>query len=191
MSKSDINELLLNWLAPEFVRGAAYSQACDVYSLGLVIWEIISCTYPFDDLDRTEIEEKLIMGYRHDIPDEYLGSDIANLIEWSWSENPSNRPTSNQVAEVLENIYKSALLLDGVFVEKPTIQQAISFFDNELSALMKYYQGNHKKSLDKQFTATKQLSQGDLPEEIRNILVRIQVFLNFLENCSDLSNIHD
>jgi serine/threonine protein kinase len=40
--------LLLNWAAPEVLQGDVYTQAADVYALGLVLWEIFSGEAPYD-----------------------------------------------------------------------------------------------------------------------------------------------
>lgn len=37
----------LEWVAPEVLRGAAFSEASDVYSLALVLYEILTCKLPF------------------------------------------------------------------------------------------------------------------------------------------------
>ena len=39
--------LYLSQLAPEVIRGEAATQASDVYSLSLVLWEIISGAIPY------------------------------------------------------------------------------------------------------------------------------------------------
>lgn len=41
--------LLLNWAAPEVLQGDIYTQAADVYALGLVLWEIFSGQAPYDE----------------------------------------------------------------------------------------------------------------------------------------------
>jgi serine/threonine protein kinase len=40
--------LLLNWAAPEVLQGDVYTQAADVYALGLVLWEIFSGEAPYN-----------------------------------------------------------------------------------------------------------------------------------------------
>ena len=36
------------WMAPEIINGEPESQAVDVYSLGVVMWELVTGRRPFD-----------------------------------------------------------------------------------------------------------------------------------------------
>jgi serine/threonine protein kinase len=38
------------WMAPEMIKRKAYNRKVDVYSFGLLLWEMISGRIPFDDL---------------------------------------------------------------------------------------------------------------------------------------------
>ena len=42
------------WLAPEVILedGAEYGLASDVYSFGMVLWEILTCEVPFEEFDK-------------------------------------------------------------------------------------------------------------------------------------------
>ena len=67
-----IEEMLANWVAPEVSVGSdclfvfkhlcaqvfrtrTYDQSADVYSLGLVLWEIVSGSLPFEGFNQKEI----------------------------------------------------------------------------------------------------------------------------------------
>lgn len=41
---------LCRWLAPEVVTQQNYSKAADVYSFGLVLWELLTWQLPWADL---------------------------------------------------------------------------------------------------------------------------------------------
>lgn len=49
-----VEDLLPNWLAPEVLAGAAYTQASDVYAFALVLWELRSKKVPFSDVKEPE-----------------------------------------------------------------------------------------------------------------------------------------
>lgn len=59
-----VEDLLANWMAPELLKGQTHCQLSDVYSLGLVFWEIISLALPFEDFSQAEIRSKLQSGKR-------------------------------------------------------------------------------------------------------------------------------
>lgn len=53
-------EMLANWSAPEVIRGGHHSQASDVYSLSLVLWEIVSGSVPFSEfINQREVRYKV------------------------------------------------------------------------------------------------------------------------------------
>lgn len=50
-----------HWMAPEVLRGEEYSQAADVYSFGMILWEMVSRQVPFQGL--TAVQVIGIVGY--------------------------------------------------------------------------------------------------------------------------------
>lgn len=50
-----------HWIAPEVLRGEEYSQAADVYSFGIILWEMIHRRIPFQDLAAAQVIG--IVGY--------------------------------------------------------------------------------------------------------------------------------
>lgn len=50
-----------HWIAPEVLRGEEFSQAADVYSFGVILWEMIHRKIPFQDLSAAQVIG--IVGY--------------------------------------------------------------------------------------------------------------------------------
>ena len=50
-----------HWIAPEVLRGEEYSQAADVYSFGVILWEMMHRKIPFQDLTAAQVIG--IVGY--------------------------------------------------------------------------------------------------------------------------------
>ena len=65
---SPLNEQLPVWLAPEVIQDAEnYTQASDIYALGLVLWEIMSTKIPYQEEcgdNYSEIREFVLSGER-------------------------------------------------------------------------------------------------------------------------------
>eukprot|EP01038_Epipyxis_sp_PR26KG_P004338 gene4338-6140_t len=97
-------DFLANWMAPEVLMNYKFEQSSDVYSLAIVLWEIISGMLPFDGLTQREIRQKIIDGFRHSIPLLYENTPIGLLIETAWSQDPMHRPKAIDIVLVLENI---------------------------------------------------------------------------------------
>jgi hypothetical protein len=77
-----VEELLANWMAPDVIVNRRFQQASDVFSLGTVLWEIVSGALPFEnERMQVEIRKKLLAGYKHKLPDHIQGTPLGILIE--------------------------------------------------------------------------------------------------------------
>lgn len=50
-----------HWIAPEVLRGEEYSQAADIYSFGVILWEMVHRKIPYQDLSAAQVIG--IVGY--------------------------------------------------------------------------------------------------------------------------------
>lgn len=88
----------------QVLRNRKFQQASDIYSLGSVMWEIITGLLPYDNDSQSEIRQKILEGYRHPMPIQFRGTPIANLITRCWNEDPKSRPLGEQVVTELEGL---------------------------------------------------------------------------------------
>lgn len=47
-------DFLANWSAPEVIQGKNHSQASDIYSFALVLWEILTSIVPFSHIKKQD-----------------------------------------------------------------------------------------------------------------------------------------
>ena len=91
------------WLAPEIMRNEEYSEKADVYSFGVICWEVFSREEFFGNLDFLSlIEVKVLDGLRPSIPFD-VPPEIAELIEKSWHQQADDRPSFTTILELLKN----------------------------------------------------------------------------------------
>ena len=50
----------LRWSAPELVRSRRYDERVDVFSYGLLIWEMFTGQLPFADLEPAQVAAKMV-----------------------------------------------------------------------------------------------------------------------------------
>jgi len=107
------DDFLANWAAPEVIQGDDHEQSSDIYSLGLVLWEIVSGLVPFaGERSQDEIRYKVLSGVRPELPSHTLASEspFANyvaLIERAWQESIAARPSAMEMLNELEAIWRS------------------------------------------------------------------------------------
>jgi len=121
----------LPWMAPElFKRRAKYTKSADMYSYGMVLWELASRKVPFSDAHNREILVKWLGdGEQEEIPED-CPSGFAKLIKWCWNQVPTRRPTIDDAANALNE-------------PEPTEQSpAPSYRDNLESQNLENYQDN-------------------------------------------------
>ncbi|PSC69274.1 Serine threonine-kinase CTR1 [Micractinium conductrix] len=105
------------WLAPEILRGAKATAASDLFSFGVVLWELLTWEVPWSGVDFWEIVAALLGGERLPVPARealpgadtpgFAGLDAyCQLMQRCQSGEPADRPT------FLEIIPQLRLLLD-------------------------------------------------------------------------------
>lgn len=87
LERDDEEDLLgsIPYMAPEYVEGAAYDELCDLYSLGVVLYEVLCGhgTLPVYDDDTRRFLEKIVrceyQPIRERLPD--LDPELARIVE--------------------------------------------------------------------------------------------------------------
>ncbi|RIA86865.1 kinase-like domain-containing protein, partial [Glomus cerebriforme] len=79
-------------MAPEIFRGQKYTKASDIYSLGMIMWEIMT---PFWDRNHdTELIIEICDGLRPPIiTNEPEDCNYIDLMKKCWHSDPNKRPT--------------------------------------------------------------------------------------------------
>lgn len=81
----------LSWTAPEVLKLEPYTEQSDVYSLGIVYWELANCRIPYDGHQYCVIRESVIAGDRLKILTSTPLS-FRDIIEQCWAQKPQDRP---------------------------------------------------------------------------------------------------
>jgi len=92
------------YMAPEVARHESYNELADVYSFGILLWEILALEKPYKSLDCTEWLNKVIFnGMRPNI-DNYWPAKLQHLLSSCWSEDINERPNFDIIVDVLDEI---------------------------------------------------------------------------------------
>lgn len=89
------------WAAPETLvddKYATYDRSCDIYSLGIILWEMWTREEPFHDIKKSWTLRKMIVEKKARPPiDPSWPQPLSTLIKWCWSDIPAARPLAVQV----------------------------------------------------------------------------------------------
>jgi serine/threonine protein kinase len=104
------------WLAPEVIPTGAFTQASDIYSLALVLWEIRTKRYPYSHCNhfQTKIRRAVVGGYREPFPaipetDPFQRTlrDYDEIVRTAWDSDPRNRPSCLDLMTRLERLVQT------------------------------------------------------------------------------------
>mmetsp|Transcript_30239 Transcript_30239/g.76059 ORF Transcript_30239/g.76059 Transcript_30239/m.76059 type:complete len:512 (+) Transcript_30239:118-1653(+) len=101
------------YMAPEVMTRDFFNEKIDVYSFGMILWQLMSRKLPFDDIEtRKEIFERVCMqDYRPPIPED-TPPHLQRLIKACWEKNPNDRPSFYSILMQLDRIIPKLAIPD-------------------------------------------------------------------------------
>ncbi|RHZ75436.1 hypothetical protein Glove_213g39 [Diversispora epigaea] len=93
---------IIPYMAPELFKGQPYSYSSDIYSLGMIMWELTSGHRPFHDQDHgPKLILDILDGKRPEITED-TPKCWANLMKRCWHSDPSQRLSLDEIYELLK-----------------------------------------------------------------------------------------
>eukprot|EP00826_Nyctotherus_ovalis_P053696 TRINITY_DN7003_c0_g1_i4.p1 TRINITY_DN7003_c0_g1~~TRINITY_DN7003_c0_g1_i4.p1 ORF type:complete len:544 (-),score=136.52 TRINITY_DN7003_c0_g1_i4:23-1654(-) len=91
-------------VAPEELRGGECTMKGDVYSFGILMWEVITRKAPYEGMESEEIADCVINGGRPDekaVPED-CPSSILELMKACWHDDFLQRPSFDEIIKLLK-----------------------------------------------------------------------------------------
>ncbi|XP_061440387.1 mast/stem cell growth factor receptor Kit [Rhineura floridana] len=95
--------LPVKWMAPESIFECLYTFESDVWSYGILIWELFSLgssPYPGMPVD-SKFYKRIKEGYRMFSP-EFAPAEMYEIMKSCWDADPIKRPTFKQIVQLIE-----------------------------------------------------------------------------------------
>ncbi|KRZ86556.1 Mitogen-activated protein kinase kinase kinase 9 [Trichinella sp. T8] len=100
------------WMAPEVIKSSTFSKASDVWSYGVLLWELLTGEVPYKGIDALAVAygvavNKLTLPIPSSCPEE-----LSRMMEDCWNVEPRRRPTFMQLIVRLERLRENFSLLE-------------------------------------------------------------------------------
>uniref|UniRef100_A0A3Q0S516 Mitogen-activated protein kinase kinase kinase n=1 Tax=Amphilophus citrinellus TaxID=61819 RepID=A0A3Q0S516_AMPCI len=97
------------WMAPEVIKHSLFSKSSDVWSFGVLLWELLTGEVPYREIDALAVAygvamNKLTLPVPSTCPEPF-----AQLLGECWSPNPHSRPSFTSILRRLLAIEQSAM----------------------------------------------------------------------------------
>ncbi|XP_078432544.1 putative serine/threonine-protein kinase SIS8 isoform X2 [Wolffia australiana] len=97
------------WMAPEVLRNEPSDEKCDVYSFGVILWELCTLQLPWGGMNPMQVVGAVgFQSRKLDIPED-LNPAIADIIINCWQTDPKLRPSFSEIMAALKPLQKKAL----------------------------------------------------------------------------------
>lgn len=92
------------WKASEALMNKQAGPKCDVWSLGCLLWEVVTLGgTPYPEIKKRDIGIRVMRGLR--LPQtQYISEDLYQLMLGCWMTDPDERPTPVEVQETLQQL---------------------------------------------------------------------------------------
>ncbi|MED6287115.1 hypothetical protein CHARACLAT_013163 [Characodon lateralis] len=106
----------IKWTAPEAINFGSFTIKSDMWSFGVLLYEII--TYgkiPYPGMTKGEVMSSIQRGYRMPQP-ENCPSELYDIMMSCWKNKPEDRPTFDYIQSVLDDFYTAT---EGQYQHQP------------------------------------------------------------------------
>ncbi|CAJ0590421.1 unnamed protein product [Cylicocyclus nassatus] len=97
-------KLPVKWISPEVLENNVFSLKSDVWSFGILVWEIMTNgATPYEGLPNAKVKEMMLQGKHNKFPPD-TNSQVVELVQSCWLRDPAYRCTMREAAKFMANL---------------------------------------------------------------------------------------
>ncbi|XP_019755996.2 mitogen-activated protein kinase kinase kinase 10 [Dendroctonus ponderosae] len=96
------------WMAPEVIRESTFSKGSDIWSYGVLLWELLTGQVPYKGIDTLAVAYGVASNRLTLLIPTTCPQPWKELMEKCWEADPHNRPSFEQILEDLNEIAHSS-----------------------------------------------------------------------------------
>eukprot|EP01099_Mayorella_cantabrigiensis_P001703 TRINITY_DN1755_c0_g2_i1.p1 TRINITY_DN1755_c0_g2~~TRINITY_DN1755_c0_g2_i1.p1 ORF type:complete len:532 (-),score=88.92 TRINITY_DN1755_c0_g2_i1:288-1883(-) len=186
------------WMAPEVMQGKPISEKADVYSFGIVFWEMVTQSEPFPEIETfKQLEEEIcVHEKRPDIP-EQLPHSIKEMMMNCWHSKPNYRPSFSEIIDRFPELLMDCAINDPtgkLFWRKCFAIKDFVYWEDFVSEFYSYFINSSPDTNSPQFKCLKLLLAKKSPDNTLKKapeIVSLEAFGNLLSWFGPLDSVPD
>ena len=101
-----IERIAVKWAAPEAITNGVFSTRSDVWSFGIILYEIVTNgAMPYPGMKNADTVTNIAKGYRMEQPDStYCPDEAYQIMLKCWDQKPDSRPSSIILPQTLRDL---------------------------------------------------------------------------------------
>ena len=104
----------LRYMAPEVVNKHPYNYKVDVYSFGIILWELLSNRKPFLGIAENDFMANVVHGTKRPSPmNKNWPKKLIELMNTCWDVDCTKRPTFSNIVNILDTILIDIVTSNG------------------------------------------------------------------------------
>jgi len=94
----------LRYMAPEVADSRPYNHKADVYSFGVILWELVTRKKPYDGMSREMFYQRVVKGDERPPIHKKWPVELTKLMRTCWSGTMHERPNFDEIVETLDKL---------------------------------------------------------------------------------------
>jgi len=125
--------LPIRWMAPETINDNTYTVKSDVWSFGVLMWEIVTLgSTPYVGLGAKEVIKYVGDGGRLQMP-KHCKRELYNIMFYCWADDPKERPNWSGDSDSLIESFEKLLLEDTDYIDLNMFPEHEYYNEKDLS----------------------------------------------------------